>query len=234
MNDLTQPSLTSLAIPGRGFEGLKLEKSDLVIPRAKLLQALSPEVAESKFDGAKAGLIINSLTLEVLPPRAVPIFCWKSWFRFNARTRDAEGWVDGYDPGALIWRSLDPDDARVVSEAKFGPEGETPLALTCLNFFSLFAEAQMPLILSFAKTSYKTGKQLLSLSRFCGGDMWNRAYQIGVDLQKNDQGTYYTFSVKMLGESSEVERQIAESWWQEFSDKAKELKVHEADEPAPF
>jgi hypothetical protein len=211
-----------------------MERSDLIIPRAKLLQALSPEVAESLVEGAKAGQIRNSLTRDLLPSRLIPIFAFKSYFRFNPRNRNDAGYDPAYEPGAMIWRSTDPDDPRVQDETKFGENGETPLAMTCLNFFSLFSGVSMPLITSMSKTSYRTGKQLLSLARFCGGDMWSRAYQLGSALQVNDKGTYYTFTVTTLGDSSPEERQIAETWWQTFSDKAAELRVHEDEgEEAP-
>jgi len=232
---LTDKTPTGIVPQGRGFEGMKMERSDLIIPRAKLLQALSPEVVESKFDGAKAGQIINSLTLEALPTRLVPIFTFKSWFRFNPRNRSDEGFDPNYEAGAMIWRSIDPDDPKVQEEAAFGPNGEKPLAMTCLNFFSLFPGVQMPIVVSFSKTSYKAGKQLLSLARFCGGDMWGRAYQLDASMVTNDQGTFYVFGIKALEVSTPEEQKISEAWWKSFSDKAAELKVHEEEgEAAPF
>lgn len=224
------PMSNALAVPGRGFEGMTIEREDLVIPRAKLLQPLSPEVVK---DGMKAGQIINSLTQEVLPTRVVPIFCFKNYFRFNPRKREDAGFDAAYDAGAMIWRSTDPDDPRVQAETKFGPNGENPLAMTCLNFFSLFPGIPMPLIASFTKTSYRAGKQLLSLSRFCGGDMWSRAYQLGVEQTTNDKGTFYVFTVKVIGTSDETERQQAEAWWNGFSEQSAKLKVHEEEE-TPF
>ena len=229
MNTLSTTGPTGIATVGRGFEGMKVEQSDLIIPRAKLLQALSPEVVEAKVDGAKPGLIINSLTLETLSPRLVPIFCFKSYFRFNPRNPQDETFTDEFAPGAMIWRSNDANDPRVQAETQFGPNGEPPLAMTCLNFFSLFAGSSMPVIASFNKTSYKTGKQLLSLARFCGGDMWSRAYQLGTSLQKNDKGTYFVFTVTTLGMASAEEQQQAETWWKMFS--RAELKVHEEETP---
>lgn len=214
---------------GRGFEGI--DKSDLLIPRAKLLQPLSPEVVEEQLANAKAGQIRNSLTKELLPSRVVPIFCFKTWMRFNSRDSKAEGFHAAYAPGGLIWRSTNPSDPKVIEEAGFGPNGEVPLALTFLNFFSFFPSVSMPIILSFSKTSYKTGKQLLSLARFCGGDMWSRAYQLGATLQTNEKGSYYVFSVTTLGESTAEERTHTEAWWKTFSDQATNLKIHEEESP---
>lgn len=225
VNDLTVPTTGALSVPGRGFER-GVDRSDLIIPRAKMLQGLSPEIMENRREGLRVGQIINSLTLETLPSRFVPIFYWKEWFRFNPRSRDKAGWTDGIDPGALIWRSKDADDPRVVDEAAWGEDGETPLAMTVLNFFSLFNGVPMPLVISFAKTSYKAGKQLLSLTRFCGGDMFSRAYQLSSTMQKNGDVIYYTAQVTALGESDAAERTQAEAWWSTFAQKA-DLKVHE-------
>lgn len=225
MNDLTASQAGGLSISsGRGFEGMRIEKSDLLIPRCKLMQPLSPEVLER---GMKPGSLVNSLLVEVLPPRVVPIFCFKSYLRFNPRSQSDASFDSAYEPGALIWRSTDPDDPRVQAETKFGEDGEKPLAMTCLNFFSLFLSVPMPIIVSFSKTSYRAGKQLLSLARFCGGDMWSRAYQLGSALQTNEKGSYYTLTVTTLGVSDEAERSQAEAWWGMFSEKAAELKVHE-------
>ncbi len=222
MNDLTAAE-GSLAVPGRGFE-MKIDRADLIIPRGKLLQALSPEVAER---GMKAGQIINSLTAEVLPSRMIPIFCFKNYFRFNPRKREDPHFLSEYAPGALIWRSANPDDPKVLEETQFGQNGELPAAMTCLNFFSLFLDVPMPIIVSFSKTSYRAGKQLLSLARFCGGDMWSRAYQLTASLQNTDKGTYYVLNVSTLGASTDAERTQAEAWWKAFSDKATEIKVHD-------
>ena len=227
-NDLVEKEGLGLVVPGRGFEGLKIDRTDLLVPRAKLMQPLSPEVLEH---GMVVGSIVNSLLVEHLPSRVVPIFCFKSYLRFNARNTSDAGYDAAYEPGALIWRSTDPNDPRVQDETKFGDNGEKPLAMTCLNFFSLFPGVAMPIIVSFSKTSYRTGKQLLSLARFCGGDMWSHAYQLGSTLQKNEQGTYYTLTIASLGASSESERRQAEAWWTMFSQNASELKVHEETEP---
>lgn len=224
MNDVTVKHDGALTTAGRGFEGVT--KEDLLIPRASLLQALSPEIVEG-MDGAKAGQIRNSLTHDLLPSRVIPIFCFKNYMRFNPRNRQDAAFNPNYEAGAVIWRSIDPNDPKVQEECTFGENGENPLATTFLNVFSLFPGVSMPIVLSFSKTSYKTGKQLLSLARFCGGDFWSRAYQLGSTLVTNDKGSYYVFTVTSLGESSAEERTTAEGWWTMFSEKAQALKVHE-------
>ena len=51
----TQTGLDTSTQPQRGFEG-GVDQEDLIIPRAKLIQALSPELAEG-VDGIKMKLL---------------------------------------------------------------------------------------------------------------------------------------------------------------------------------
>lgn len=203
-------------------------KEDLIIPRAKLLQALSPEVQDDKM---QQGLIINSLTKEVLPFIFIACFKFSNWIRFNPRKKDDPNFDPGFEPGAIIWRSIDPEDERVIEEAKFGPEGELPLATKFLNFFSYFPGVDMPIIVSFSKTSYSAGKKLLSLARFAPGDIFKRQYKLTAKQKENDIGKFYILDVAPAGEASEEDYKVAEGWYNEF--KTRSLQVHDQDEDTP-
>ncbi len=129
----TQAGLVPSTQPQRGFEG-GVDQEDLIIPRAKLIQALSPELAEG-VEGIKIGSIINSLTKEILAQDFIPIFTFKNFIRFNPRSKDDPNFDSDYEPGAVIWKSVDPMDPRVKEQTKFGPNGEKPVAITFINFF---------------------------------------------------------------------------------------------------
>lgn len=221
----TQTGLTNPSQPQRGFEG-GVDQEDLIIPRAKLIQALSPELAEG-LDGIKIGSIINSLTKEILPQEFIPIFTFKNFIRFNPRSKDDPNFDSDYDPGAVIWKSTDPLDSRVKEQAKFGPNGEKPAAVTFINFFSYFPGVGMPIIVSFSKTSYKSGKHLLSLAKFCGGDMFSRKYRLVSQMETNNVATYAVLKVKPVGSASPEEFQLCERLWNEFSAKVDAIQVHE-------
>lgn len=221
----------------RGFEEAT-QREDLIIPRVKLLQALSPEVAEG---GLKAGLIINSLTKEILPTDFIPVFKFTNWIRFNPRDNSKPGYDATFGPGDIIWRSVDPLDPKVRSEGSFGVNGELPLAIKFLNFFAYFPGVTMPIIISFSKTSYKAGKQLLSLAQFTPGDMFSRKYKLSAKQTKNDIGTFYVLNVEPAGKPSDEEYSAAESLYNNFGSKVKDIQVHEegdeaanAAEQAPF
>ena len=216
--------------PQRGFEE-GVEQEDLIIPRAKLIQALSPEISED-LEGIKVGSIINSLTKQVLPEEFIPVFVFKNFIRFNPRSKDDPNFSSNFEPGAVIWKSRDPLDPKVQAETKFGPNGEKPAATTFLNFFSFFEGAPMPIIVSFSKTSYKAGKQLLSLAKFCGGDMFSRRYRLTSQMESNEIATYAILKIAPLGEVAPDKYKFCEKLWKDFSPRMKDIQVHEEEKEA--
>lgn len=220
----------ALAIPARrGFEEPS-QQEDFIIPRAKLLQALSPEVV-AEPDKFKPGMVINSLTLEVLPEVFIPIFKFTNWIRFNPRNTKDQNYDPAYGPGDIMWRSKDPLDPRVITESKFGEDGSNPLATKFLNFFSMFPGVDMPVIVSFSKTSFKAGKRLLSLAQFATKDgkpidMFEKKYKLSVKQEVNDaKQVYFVLAVDpdVFVDDDSYEKAIA--LWERFH--AKPIQIHE-------
>lgn len=212
-----------------GFEEAT-DREDLIIPRAKLLQALSPEVCDEP-ENFRVGSIINSITKEGLPQEFIPIFKFTNWIRFNPRKATDDGFDAMYAPGAIIWRTSNPLDPRVLSEGKFGPNGEHPIATKFLNFFSYFPGHEMPIVVSFSKTSFTAGKTLLSLTHFSGGDMFSRKYRLSAKKTENDIGTFYVLEVVPAGKPTEEEYATARGLHASFGAKSKDIKI---DEEVPF
>ena len=141
----------------KGFENV--EQDDILIPRVKLLQALSPEVEEGDL---KAGTFVNSLTSEALPYplEFVPIFFFKSRIK----------WFPREDGGGIECRSANSREpnqgalfAPTCKECEFSQwteESEPPECDLIFNFPSLLTEheSELPISLSFSKTSMKTGQ----------------------------------------------------------------------------
>lgn len=217
-----------------------LDKEDLIIPRAKLLQALSPEIADG--DGTKkVGQIVNSLSGELCPEIFTPIFMFKTWARFNPRNASDPAYNPNFGPGDVIWKTNDPRDPRVETETKFGPNGERPLATTFMNFFSLFEGQTEPTVISFSNTSYKAGKRLLSLYHFSGQNMFAKRYRLFSLKETKDVGTYYILQVEPAGENSDEVYQRCKAMWKQFSNKPVEVHAEDintsetsASEEAPF
>src|SRR3972149_1970003 len=106
-NELAGKAESALAACSRqrGFES-GITQEDLIIPRAKLIQALSPEISEGL--GVKPGDIINSLTKEVLPDEFIPVFMFKNFIRFNPRSKADPSFDPAYEPGAGVWKAKEP------------------------------------------------------------------------------------------------------------------------------
>jgi len=209
-----------------------IDQSDLIIPRGKLLQALSPELIAN--DKLKSGMIINSLTQEVLPDRFVPISVGKEWLCFNPRSANDKGFDDKYAPGALKWRSKNPNDERVIKEGSFGPNGEPPVALAVLNFLSYFPKSgETPVVVSFSKTSYSEGRRLLSLIKFSGKHPYENSYKISSVQATNDYGTYNVLKVSPAGKSAAKEKEFCQDLWSNLS--GQDVVAHVEDtEEIPF
>jgi len=221
------------ATAAKGFEDT-IDQSDLLIPRAKKLEAMSPEVQDN--DALKAGMVINSVTSEVLPDEFVPVFFFKQWMRFNPRDSKDPNFDSQFGPGDMIYRITDGNDPRLQEDGKW--HGETPpVATAFINFFSYFPGVDMPIIVSFCNTSYKTGRKLLSLARFGGGDMFSKRYKLTTKRTQNDKGSFYVLDVSLAGMTSEEDLAVANSYFDNF--RGKEVQVHqdadaEGSEKIPF
>lgn len=215
----------------KGFEG-GIDDDDVILPRVKLIQAMSPEMSEGL--GLNVGDLVNSLTKEPLSDTFIPIFMTKNFIRFNPRSKDDPNFNPEFGPGDIIWRTTDPADPRVADECRFGDNGEKPVAVMFMNFFCKFEGCSMPIILSFSKTSYKAGKQLLSLCRFSEGDMFSRQYKLTTTMESSDSGTYAVLRVSPAGKVSDADYQKCLQLWKDFSVKKKDIVVDHENEERPY
>ena len=205
-----------------------VERKDLIIPRAKLLQALSPEVSEGN---GRPGQVINSLTKEVLPGEFIPCIFFKQWICFNPRDSKHPNFNPLFGPGDVVYQSLDPNDERVKVDREFGPEGERPKATEFISFVSYFPGVQMPVVVSFANTSYKAGKQLLTMLNFGSKAIWERKFKLGSKTEKNTAigATYNVLTVEPAGDASDEDAAFAKGVWESLSPKRSDLNVHAED-----
>lgn len=191
-----------------GMEGIKLS-------RAKIVQPTTPEYLKDPQRYA-LGTLVDSITGEKLPAEFIPLLKFTVWIRFNPRKKDDPNFDPAYDAGALIWKSTDPKDPRVLEEGEFGPNGELPKATKFVNFLAIFPGQTLPLILSFAKTALKAGVKLYNLAVRGGGDMCSRRYAISLELVKGDEGTYYVPDVNLAGVTDEATHKAAISLKHQF------------------
>lgn len=84
---------------GEGFENSSA--NELSIPFIYVLQSNSPQVEEQTIEGAAAGMLLNSVTGELLTQPLVVLPCYKEevWVEWRPRNKGG-GIVDRHDPGA--------------------------------------------------------------------------------------------------------------------------------------
>ena len=192
-----------------GFEDE--EAGDLIIPRVKVVQTLSPE---RKDKIAEEGDIINSLTKEKLNGKVfIPVF------KFNNNVH----WKPRSEGGGILCMSRDGrlgvmSDGRTLACAqcrrcefdntKQGKDA-LPVCTKYINFFGFFAGERMPIILSFSKTSYNEGKKLYSLAKVTMQNMWNYGYVLSEKLMAKGNNEWYVPIMTANGPTSEEDRAFA-------------------------
>jgi hypothetical protein len=184
-----------------GFEDE--DASDLIIPRIKVINALSPERKDKLAD---EGDIINSLTKDKLNGKVfVPIYKFTNIIL----------WKDRADGGGIAAISHDgkimiPTDGSVpypvgkladFDNTKTGKDAQ-PTHVKYLNFFGFIEGERMPIILSFAKTNYAEGKRLYSLAKVSMKNMWANGYKLESKLMKKAANEWYNLAVVPNGMTS--------------------------------
>lgn len=232
-----QPTEVATIQHKRGLEE-PVDSSELIIPRVMLIQNTPPKTVTVDRKTCPPGTLINSLTASPLQlddkdgVPFIPIIRGVKWIRFNAQDETMQ---DGspnpmfnseFEAGAKIWESRDPNDARVKKDGEWGANGEPPLATKFIEFLILIPTESMPLVVGFAKTSFKAGKQLTSLLQFSKKpDIFSEKFRLFVKEEKNDKKqSYYVMTIVKIGDASEAEHAEAEAIYKNFV--GREIKVH--------
>lgn len=156
---------------------------DLRLPRVALLQALSPQLNEN--DQLKAGMFYNTLLQETIPQPMVftPVFIFKNVIKYRPRE---EG-------GGIIYKTTNytPD---VIKDCQWDGTNK-PLATEFINAVVLVKGQDIPLIVSFCKTSLKSGQDLLTLVQL-SGQAWKYNYSLEAQKVIKNNNTFYVMRVK--------------------------------------
>jgi len=182
---------------GDGFEGQTQE--DIAIPFVNLLQAMSPEVQDDGVEGAKPGMLMNSVTQELYKEiEFVPAFSKHVFVE----------WVPRDQGGGIVEsHSIDSDLVRSArAEQKFGAY-KTPNGNDLIETFYLFGvvsvdgNAQGMAVLAFTSTKIKSYKAMMTRlrtftmlqddGRRVSPPMFAHLLRISTKQQKNTKGTFY-------------------------------------------
>lgn len=210
-----QALTTSNNVP-MGFEDE--EAGDIIIPRVKVIQTLSPERKDKVAD---EGDIINSLTKEKYNGKVfIPVFKfnnnidWKDradggGIRCIARDGKVGEEIDGSRKLCAQCRRCEFDNTKQGRDA-------APKCTKYINFFGFFAGERMPIILSFAKTNFNEGKKLYSLAKVTMQNMWNHGYTLDNKKMAKNGNEWYIMVVNPAGPTSDEDRAFAVTLYQGY------------------
>lgn len=215
-----------------GFEDE--EQGDMIIPRVKVMQTLSPEVRDRT---AEEGDIINSLTGDKLNGKTfIPVFKFNNhiWWRDRSEgggilcmARDGKHGVmsDGTNLVCNVCRKCEFDNTKQGKEA-------LPVCTKYINFFGFFEGERLPIIMSFSKTNYNEGKKLYSLAKVTMQNMWNYGYAVNEKKQAKSGNEWFVMQMAPAGPTSEEDRSFAEQMYKSFRGTLNDMK-YDMDEAGP-
>jgi len=226
---ITETSSTSTTLAEQntapmGFEDE--EAGDLIIPRIKVIQTLSPE----RKDGiASEGDILNSLTKDRLNGKTfIPVFKFNNNIDWKPRSEGG-----GIQCSASDGKKGETSDGRQLicascrrcefDNTKQGKEA-LPKCTKYINFFGFLEGEKMPIILSFAKTNYNEGKKLYSLARVTMQNMWNYGYTLNEKLVAKNSNEWYIINTAAHGATSYEDRQLGLQLFQMYRNTIGTLK----------
>jgi len=193
-----------------GFEETNSE--DIVIPRIKVINALSPE----RTDGiAEEGDVINSLTKEsVVGKRFIPIKQYYSKIEWN-EDRDDDQRILCYSRDGKVGTDIN-DNKNVCASCKkcmfdntkTGKDSQ-PVCTSYMNFLGFFEGDPMPVVLSFAKTNYNEGKKMLSIARSLRCNIWDYGYMLTGKKVAKGRNVWFNIETKLDKPTDEATRAIA-------------------------
>jgi len=232
--ELATKETAEVAVPMDAPMGFEDEDaSDMIIPRIKIVQTLSPERKDKVAD---EGDIINSLTKEKLNGKVfIPVF------KFNNNI----DWKDRAEGGGMQCIARDgkvgerTDGTKVMCAAckrcefdntKQGRDA-APKCTKYINFFGFFAGERMPIILSFAKTSYNEGKKLYSLAKVTMQNMWNYGYALNEKLMSKNGNEWYIITANPSGATSEDDREFGLNLFKMYRETLNSINIDMEDAP---
>lgn len=199
-----------------GFEDE--DDGDLIVPRVKVIQTLSPERKEKI---AEEGDIINSLTKEKLNGKKfIPVFKFNNniWWKPRSEgggiqciAREGKMGVasDGTSLLCAMCRKNEFDNSKQGAASH-------PVCTKYINFFGFFEGERMPIILSFAKTNYNEGKKLFSLAKVTMQNMWHFGYRLDNKLMAKGGNEWHIIAATAAGATDEEDRQFGLALYHQF------------------
>jgi hypothetical protein len=181
-----------------------IEKSDLVIPKIKLIQKMSEEVDKGL---AKAGDLFDTMENKVVgsegnPLEIIPLHNTKFFWMMDAVKNGKFIGVETYSPDKANWRY---DQAVKFYDKKENKMVDAYPTLVVSWFCLLVKELEemgggIPVRIDFKSTSLETSKKLSTLitkGTFFKLPVFGRTYKLKVTKESNDKGTWNNLDVEV-------------------------------------
>lgn len=191
----------------------EVEASDIRIPKILLQQAIS----QAAMNGiADAGDLIDSITMEKLGNAKtlkkdevcvefVPIYMFKTW----VKTEEINGKFEYHSTEAYTSKNSSLPREEVVNGSKM----QNNLTYNVLSMLTrdLGKPEAFPYMLSFARMSSNTGKDIFSFGQ--KAQMVNKpvciyTIRLGAEILKNDKGTFFVSKVRGVSETKDLAKYI--------------------------
>lgn len=218
---LVAADVSSVELPDQQVGMENVANEDLVMPRVRLLQALSAEVSGGD---SRAGTLCNSLTGEEYGDNIEVIF---AMFLKN-RVFFAEALKEPpvcSSPDALNGNLGVCAQCPHSAWKKKGEEGKRggPDCTLFYNFPAIILSGapdrtltEMLASVSFGRTSAKAAMKLLSKVKLSGKNWWDKIYTIGTEQKTGPKGVYYILTIEDGRDTTEQERKVAFSFHQQY------------------
>lgn len=220
-----------------------IDQSDLIIPRIKLLQALSPEIQD--FETARPGNFWHSVASEMLGKelRIIPILLRKSFVLWAprgddrgilARANDGVHWDPPNmefrvrpkgSPGEVVWKTAETVDKSGLAEFGTSIPGDPkspPAASLTYNILVLVAgKTEMgPALLLNTRSAVRPAKDLISkVTARRNVPSFAQVYRMVVKEDKGPQGPFFNYGYASDGFATEEEFRLGKDIFDNYQDK---------------
>ena len=224
---------------GRGFE--EADADSFAIPFLALLQKSTPWADPDDaayIKGAKAGMFINTVTLELFEEVEVIPCAYQR--RFNRwAPRDAGGGFKGtFQPSAIpqmeaAGKIAQDDDGRwyfALPDGSINDKKCDILTDTRMHYcLQVLRDGSMTNVLvSLSRTQLKKSKGWMTLMQTRGGDMWDTAYLSGSKLEENDKGKWMGWVINVSRDTDNDEKTAAESFYDSVQSGVVKVKMEQS------
>lgn len=203
-----------------------LMQDELRLPIVIIIQEKNHLIKQYK-DRYEPGMIVETSEGEILGKpdsngihtlKFIPIHFKRVWICKNPREKDSQMFDKTYEPGEIIFRTEKPEDPRIAEEDVLAQQRGCKSRMNkFLQFLSYIEGYEMPVIISFGKSSRISGENFLNKLVFAKNgpkklDFWKRKYKLSALFTEYKEYEFYSFKVEKFGDPDEEELAICKDW----------------------